>query len=394
LTVPILDIDPFSDECLLDPFPLHEMVREAGPVVWLSQYDVWAVGRYSEVAAVLNDWTTFSSASGVGLSNLKKERTWRFPSILLEVDPPDHDVNRMVLNRILAAPAIRKLRVELERVADEFVDRLIDQQDFDAIPEIAEGYPLAVFPDALGMAKDGRENLLPWGDMIFNSFGPENERFRRSIAGAEHAKTWITRQSTRVELSATGFGAQIYEFVDTGEITNEVAAAMIRAFLSAGVDTTVSAIGAAIFCLAQFPEQWELVRKNTKLVRAAFEEAVRYESPIASFFRTTTKTTALAGTELGAEEKILMFLGSANRDPRKWDRPDDFDVQRTVMGHVGFGMGVHGCVGQMLARLEGEIILGTLAKRVARIELTAQPKRRLNNSMRGFAALPVRLHPA
>ena len=143
----------------------------------------------------------------------------------------------------------------------------------------------------------------------------------------------------------------------------------MRSVLTAGVDTTVSALGAAIYCLARFSEQFQRLRADPGLARAAFEEAVRFESPVQTFFRTTMREVEIGGVRIDAGEKILMFLGAANRDPRRWSRPDDYDITRQNAGHVGFGTGIHGCVGQVLARLEGEVVLAALARKAVSIEI-------------------------
>jgi cytochrome P450 len=169
---------------------------------------------------------------------------------------------------------------------------------------------------------------------------------------------------------------------------------VVRSVLTAGVDTTVSGLGASLYCLARFPEQFARLRADPSLARAAFEEAVRYESPVQTFFRTTTRDTEIAGVPVAEGEKVLMFLGAANRDPRRWERPEEYDIGRPNAGHVGFGSGIHGCVGQVLARLEGEVVLGALARKAAGIEITGPARRRYNNTLRGLASLPVRLHRA
>jgi cytochrome P450 len=125
------------------------------------------------------------------------------------------------------------------------------------------------------------------------------------------------------------------------------------------------------------------------LARAAFAEAIRFESPVQNFFRTTTQPVRLGNVEMGEGEKVMMLLASANRDPRKWDNPDKYDIERRTAGHVGFGAGVHMCVGLLLARLEGEVILTALAKKVKSIRIAGEPKRLFNNSLRGLEKLPV-----
>jgi cytochrome P450 len=195
-------------------------------------------------------------------------------------------------------------------------------------------------------------------------------------------------------LSPNGFGAAIFAAADRGEILLEEAPLLVRSLLSAGLDTTVNGIGAALYCFARFPDQWDRLRAEPALARNAFEEAIRFESPVQTFFRTTTTDVELSGVDLPEGSKILMFFGAANRDPARWESPDKFDITRVTSGHVGFGGGIHMCVGQLLARLEGEAILTALAERVARIELIAEPRRRYNNTLRGLAALPIRLHAA
>ena len=117
------------------------------------------------------------------------------------------------------------------------------------------------------------------------------------------------------------------------------------------------------------------MRQHPTLARNAFEEAVRYESPVQTFFRTTTRDVEIGGIAVGEGEKVLMFLGAANRDPRRWERPEEYDIARRNAGHVGFGAGIHNCVGQVLARLEGEVVLAALARKAEAIEITGEPRR-------------------
>jgi len=391
---PVSDIDPFCAEFFEDPFPAHATLREAGSVVRLSRYGIHAVARYAEVHAVLNDWRTYCSSRGVGLTDFAKEPAWRPKSLVLETDPPLHDRTRKVLNRVLSAVAVRDLRERFAAAAEALVDELLERGSFDAITDLAEAYPLTVFPDAMGMARENRRYLLPYGNMVFNSFGPRNEFFEAAIADAEPVLAWLQEQMQPHSFAPGGFGAAIHEAADTGELTAEEAPVVARSLLTAGVDTTVSGIGAAVYCLARYPQEFARLRADPSLARAAFEEAVRFETPVQTFLRTTTRQVELGGTRVGEGEKVLMFLGSANRDPRHWERPDDYDIARKIAGHVGFGMGIHQCVGQLLARLEGECILGALARKAGSIEMTGPAQRRYNNTLRGLASLPVRLRAA
>ena len=389
MSIPTSDIDPYTEQYFEDPFPAHEALREAGPVIRLSRYNVFAVARYDEVRTVLADWASFSSARGVGIADFKKEKPWRLPSLVLETDPPLHDRTRKVLDRVLSPAAMRKLRAEFATAADALIDELLERRSFDAIPDLAEAFPLTVFPDAVGIPRENRRYLLPYSNMVFNSFGPHNAFFEAAVADAEPVIAWVQAQSQRAALAPQGFGAAVHAAADAGELTPEEAPIVVRSVLTAGVDTTVSGLGAAIYCLGRFPEQYRRLRAEPALARAAFEEAVRFETPVQTFFRTTTRPLEIGGVRIDEGEKILMFLGAANRDPRRWERPDEYDITRQSAAHVGFGAGIHVCVGQVLARLEGEVVLAALARKAASIEIAGPVRRRYNNTLRALASLPV-----
>ncbi|HEX3914511.1 MAG TPA: hypothetical protein VHW71_13455, partial [Steroidobacteraceae bacterium] len=173
-TILTSDIDPFSQAFLADPYPHQQQLRDTGPIVRLARYGVWAVARYEQVCAVLNDWQTFCSGGGVGMSNFHKEKNWRPPSLLLETDPPIHDRARTVMNRAMSPKNLRALRDGFLREAARMIERAVDLVTFDAVAELGRSYPLKVFPDAVGIAEDGREILLPYGNMVFNTMGPKN----------------------------------------------------------------------------------------------------------------------------------------------------------------------------------------------------------------------------
>ncbi|MCG2621355.1 cytochrome P450 [Arthrobacter sp. I2-34] len=393
--VPELDLDPFSDEFLTTPYPAHEQMRETGPVFRLERYGVWGVARYDEVSRVLAAHETFVSSRGVGISDFAKEKPWRPPSLLLEADPPHHTKARHVVTQIMTPKLLRSLKDGFQQRADELIARVASRGgEIDGVADLAEAYPLEVFPDFIGLPKDGRENLLPYGSMVFNTFGPRNSHFERALERGAKAQGWIMEQCRPGAPAPDGLGAKIHAAAADAGYSAEDQAKLLRSFLSAGVDTTVHGIGNALQCLADNPEQFAALRKDPSLARAAFEETVRYSSPVQTFFRTTSKDTELSGVPLPEGSKVLMFLAAANRDPRRWENPERFDIRRKAAGHVGFGFGVHACLGQMLARLEGECFLSALARNVAGIELAGEPVQQLNNTLRGLDSLPLRLTAA
>jgi cytochrome P450 len=299
-----------------------------------------------------------------------------------------------VLSQVLSPTVMKQLRDRFAAAAAAKVDELLARKSFDAIADFAEAYPMSVFPDAVGLKQEGRENLLPYAGLVFNAFGPPNKLRQDAIERSAPHQAYVAEQCQRQNLAPDGFGAAIHARVDTGDITEAEAAILVRSLLSAGIDTTVNGLGAAIYCLARFPDQLQKLRNDPSLARNAFEEAIRFESPVQTFFRTTAREVEIGANRIGEGEKILMFLGAANRDPRRWDNPDLYDVTRRTSGHVGFGSGIHMCVGQLVARLEGEVMLAALARKVSAIEITGPARRRYNNTLRGLESLPVTLTPA
>jgi cytochrome P450 len=391
---PVMDLDPFSDNFLREPEPFHTLIRDAGPVVFLQRYGIWAMARFAEVHTALRDHRTYCSSAGVGLSDFRKEKPWRPPSLLLEADPPAHTRARRVTARALSPRVLDRLRPGFERTAEEMVSALAARGTFDGVADLAEAYPLRVFADAVGLSPEGRENLLVYGDMVFNVFGPRNRLFKESTAAAEPVRAWIAEHCRREALQEGGLGWVIYKAADTGEITEDEAGLLVRSLLSAGVDTTVHTFAWALHALASDPVQWAALRKEPSLARSAFEETLRHASPVQTFFRTTTRGVEAGAATIPGGEKVLLFLGAANRDPREWEDPDTFDIRRHAAGHVGFGSGIHACVGAAIARLEAEILLPVLARYVRTIELAGPPLPHLNNTLKGLASLPVRVEPA
>ncbi len=391
---PTLDVDPFDEAVLAAPLQLHTAIREAGPVVWIPKYGFWATGRDAEVREVFSDWDRFSSASGTGLTNIKTQSAWRKPSAILEVDPPDHTVTRRVLARVLSPSAMRQLRDDFQVEADRLIDELVERGRFDAAQDLSFRFPFTVLPDAVGLQRNGRHHLVPYANLNFNAQGPPNRLVEQATLEAADSLEYVRWQCDRANLIPGRFGAQIYAAADAGEIDEETAALLVRTFLSAGIDTTVYAIGLMLYALITHPDQWARLRVDRALAKKAFEETLRYTPSSPLIGRTTTGATELGGVALGESEKVICFLGAANRDPRKWNRADDFDIGRYTGGQLAFGMGPHFCVGHAIARLEAECLLTAVVERIERIEIAGPPVSLTNNWLRGYTSLPVVVTPS
>lgn len=384
--------DPYSDENLADPYSLFERMRAAGPAVWLERYQVLAFTRHQSVRDILVDYETFINGAGVGPKNLHAEPAWR-PQGILESDPPIHTEMRAAMVDVISPRGVRALRAQFQEFADELVDRLVGQGEFDAVTELAEVYPIRAFGDAVGIPREGRaENLLPHGAMNFSAFGPENARYHEYFAKGDGTRDWVMANCARENLSPDGLGAAVWRHADAGAITPDQAALLVRAMLSAGLDTTALAIGNTLRCLTGSPEAWGVVHEKPSMMKFAIDEALRVESPFQSFFRTTSRDVEFHGIRLQAAQKVMVFPGAANRDTEQWGADADrYRIERQAGGHLAFGMGIHQCVGQPISRLEMDVLLTTLATRVKRIERVGDPVPYIHNTLKGLASLPVRV---
>ena len=392
--VPEWDVDPYDETLLAAPQEYYAELRARGPFVYIPKYAVLACGRYAETREVFSDWQRFVSSRGVGLADFAHEAPWRPPSIVLEVDPPYHGKTRTVLMRALSPRRVAAMRATFAATADELVDALTERGEFDGVSDFAEVFPTTVFPRAVGLRESDRRHLVDYGAMVFNALGPDNALRRSALARAEDIVPWITHQCAREQLLPNGIGASIYAAADDAEISTDEAGMLVRSLLSAGVDTTVTGIGNALWCLANHPEQFDALRAEPELARNAFEEALRLTSPVHTFCRTAAVDTSVGGVDIAADTKILCVLAAANLDPERWSAPEAFDVTRQVTGHLAFGVGIHACVGQNLARAEGEAVLNALARKVATIEPAGAASWRPNNAIRALDNLPLRVRSA
>jgi len=387
--IPQLDLDPFSTEFLEDPYAFHPQLRDAGPVIWLPAIGAYAMARYAEVKAALQNHDTYCSGRGVGLSDFAREAPFRPASLLLEADPPLHTRTRALMNRIVSLTELRNRREQWQAVADQLIEKLVRQRTFDGVSELSEAFPMQIFPHTIGLQPHGREHLLAYATSVFNAFGPRNALFEDAQRGARDAIEWVSESCRRKNLLGGGWGMAVFEAADRGECTEEEAERLVRSFLSAGVDTTVNGIGHLLLAFATHPEAWEYVKANRSTMRTVFDESLRWDSTVQTFFRTTTREVAVAGYVIPEGAKVLLFLAAANRDPRYWADPERFDPARKNAGHVGFGYGLHQCLGQMLARQEAEVVLNSLLRTVGSIRLAGPLTRRLNNTLHALHSLPL-----
>jgi cytochrome P450 len=390
VNVPRYDADLFSDEALDDPYPHLRALREAGPLVWLEAHGMYAATRYAEVRHILGDDVTFVSGAGVALNEVINS-LGRGTTLMSDGDV--HRTQREIIGRPLTPRSLAELRPDAQAIADALVERLVERRRFDGVTDLAEVLPTTWVPDLLGWPADGREDLVDWAAAQFDGLGPLNDR---AVAASDGilAMSAYAQHLAQQDLPEECFGAGILRAVARGEIERSRCPMLFIDYLAPSLDTTISAIGNALWLLATHPDQWQKLKAEPERIKAAFHEVLRLESPINCFTRMAGVDTRIGDCELPAGSRVLVSFASANRDERRWDQPDRFDITRESAGQLAFGYGEHACVGMGLARLEAAAVLSALIERVETIELDGPPVRKRNNLIRAMASLPLRVTAA
>lgn len=389
--IPSSAIDLFGAESVRNARRVDDEIRERAPVVYLEREDICVLGRFADVSAGLSDWQSFSSTS----------RPWHDPNsvrpeILLTDDPPRHTEVRLVISKILSPRALNRIAEPFRSEADAVIERALSAGDdiVNAVDVISRPFVYKVLPDLLGLPSWGREHMTAFGHMVWATMGPQNELFAEALEGAEPVLAWVDECCNRENLAPEGLGMQMFYAADRGEITQDEAKLLVQILLSAAADTTVMTISTAIRAFAQFPDQYRLLRENPALIRAAFDESLRWDSPSRLAGRIAAKDVAIDDYTIPEGTRCGLLFAAANRDPRRWEDPDRFNIRRNLRGQVGWGYGVHSCVGRTLAQLEADALLGAMIEKIARFEPAGEPEPWMTTIGHGPVRLPVRIEAA
>jgi cytochrome P450 len=390
--IPEFDVDIFSRDSVRNANRVDDRLRELAPVVRLPGENITMLARYEHVAAGLKDWKKFSSTS----------RPWHDPNsvrpeLLLTDDPPKHTRVRTVVSNALSPKALNHMAENFRRDALSIVEglRSCANQPIDAVTDITQPFVYKVLPDLIGLPQQGREHMYAFGNMVWATMGPMNELFREAMEDTSgEVLEWAGKCCNRENLAPGSLGMAMYEAADRGECSAQEANLLVGILLSAAADTTVLTLANTIRAFSQVPEQYQLVRANPSLVKAAFEESLRWDSPSRMAGRIAMEDVEIDGYVIPKGERCGLMFAAANRDPRRWNDPARFDVKRNTNGSLGFGHGVHACVGRVLALLEAEALLSALVTQVAAFEPAGQPEPWMTTIGHGPIRLPVYLRYA
>ncbi|HEY0952671.1 cytochrome P450, partial [Nocardioides sp.] len=323
------DLDLFADDVLVDPYPTFRELRETAAVVHVPKNDVYALTRYDTIRAALGDWETFSSTS-IGFNPMVNEA---LTGTSLASDPPLHTQLRAVLTENLSPRALRTLKVTIDAKADALVADLVEQGSFEAIDALARAFPLEVVADLIGFTGPVRDNMLRWGQAAMQVIGPMNQRTAENFPIAGELYGWCSTV-TADDLSPGSVGRGVFDAETRGDIPEGTAGHIIHQYLGAGVDSTIAAIGNIVALFAAHPDQLALVRKDLSLVPAAFNEVLRYWAPLHAWGRKVIKDVEIDGALVPAGSQVAILFGAGNHDPRQYDNPEAFSVERNPVDHL------------------------------------------------------------
>ena len=384
-TVATSDIDLWSDDNLADPYPTYARLRDQAAVVKLTRSDVWALTRYDSIRDALGDWATFSSEGSVGFNDGVNQALM---GTSLASDPPLHTQLRAALTENLTPRALRGMKDSIDQKADRIVRELVAKGSFDGVQDLARELPLQVVVDLIGI-KDAyvRNHILEWGSAAFNVLGPMNERTGQNFPLAGELYQWASKL-TIDQLEPGSMGHGIFAAAERGEIPADSCGHIIHQYVAAGLDTTIATIGNALQLFGEHPDQYELLRQDRTLIPAALNEVLRYRALMVAQGRRTTREVEVDGAVIPKGSKVAILFGAGNHDPRHYENPELFLIERNPMDHLSFGYGVHSCAGQGLARLEIYAVFEALIKHVKSFKV-GSPVRKINNSSLALDQLPV-----
>ncbi|WP_369144624.1 cytochrome P450 [Streptomyces sp. R44] len=402
----------FTWEFASDPYPAYAWLREHAPVhrtTLPSGVEAWLVTRYADARQALADQRLSKnpahhdeSPHAKGKTGIPGERKAELMTHLLNIDPPDHTRLRRLVSKAFTPRRVAEFTPRVQELTDRLIDSFVARGSADLIHEFAFPLPIYAICDLLGVPAEDQDDFRDWaGMMIRHGGGPRGgvarsvKKMRGYLAELIHRK----REEPGDDLISGLIKAS-----DHGEhLTENEAAAMAFILLFAGFETTVNLVGNGLYALLRHPEQRarlqaSLAAGETGLLETGVEELLRYDGPVEmATWRYATRALTIGGQEIPAGDPVLVVLAAADRDPARFDGPDTLDLARRDNQHLGYGHGIHYCLGAPLARLEGQTALATLLTRLPDLRLAADPSElrwRGGLIMRGLRTLPVEFSPS
>lgn len=399
MTVAELVFDPFSADFFNGPYETYRRMREEAPVYYSERYDFYALSRHADVAAAFKDFETYSSAYGVDLGMVRTGQ--KVPAkMIISLDPPEHRHMRSLVNKVFTPRAIAALKVMVTEQIERFL-AASDPDEFDVVQDFSALFPVEVITRMLGVPAAYRQKVRLWIDELLHR---EPGQIEMSDAGNQAmANSWVMyyeliqrrRAEPQDDMISSLIAAEVErEDGETTRLRGSEIAGFATLLGGAGAETVTKLIGNAAVVFARNPDQWRKLLDDRSKIPAAVEELLRYDAPSQYNVRRSMKDVVLHGVTIPAGKPVFLIGGSANRDPDAWTDPDVFDIDRdrAEAQNLGFGYGIHSCLGAALARMESAIALEKLLDRMPRYEVLWDGCKRVSmQNVAGWSHVPVRV---
>lgn len=398
MTATAVEFDPFSDEYFDDPTEVYRRLRDEAPVYFSERYGFYALSRFDDVVTAHRDWRAFSSTHGVDLSSLSRDpELLKSLRMIIMMDPPEHDRYRALVSRVFTPRAVTALEPMIRDVITGLLDPLVDRDEFDVVADFSGPFPVEVISRMLGVPEGERQQIREWLDLsLHREHGDMDGTPEGQAAMFEMAMYFYElTQAKRANPVDDMLSRLTQVTVDNGEgeqtqLTDEEIAGFASLIGGAGAETVTKLVGNAACLFDQYPDQWKLVVDDRSRVPEAVEEVLRILPPSQYQGRFSLEERTFEGGTIPAGHPVLLLTGAATRDPRAFDRPDEFIIDRPPAVAIGLGHGVHSCLGAALARMESRIAIEEIANRWTRLEVDRSGLRRVHMSnVAGYQNVPV-----
>lgn len=383
-----MEFDPFDYDFHRDPYPTYAWLRDEAPVYHNERIDFWALSRFDDVLNGLHDPATFTSTGGVAIEHTDTKLT-----SMIELDPPDHTAMRKLIARRFTPRRIAELEPRVREWTNSLLDRLVGWDEFDVVHEFTALLPTTVIGTMLGIPADRHDDARQWtDDLLTREPGnpvppPAAAAGAMHIAALAHELATARRRHPADDILSTLVNAEI----NGVPLTDEQVIGFCLLLVTGGHETTSKLIANGVRLFATHPDQRAAVIAEPDRMVGAVEELLRFTSPTQYMARTTTRSVTLHDIEIPAGAKVVLLLGSGNRDPREFDHPDQFDISRVNPRILAFGHGAHVCLGAAVARLEARVALQEFLARSPRYEVDEHAIEFLHSgNVQGPTSVPVR----
>ena len=399
-----VDQEVLPYEFYKNPYPFYREVRSKDPVHWSDSWNCWLVTQYKDVARVLRDWRQFSSVGRSARFMSQLPETLRkelrpleenFTSGLISSDPPQHERLRALVGKAFTLNLIEDQRPHIQSIVDGLLDAVQEEQRMDVIKDFAYLLPTTVIAQMLGVPLLIRDQFNQWVDVI-NSFLGTRSAVPEKATRAQESLFELTdyfRQLLvkRRQHPQNDLMSRLATTSEGGDQFNEQEIlATCQTLLTAGYESTMGLIGNGLLWLMRSPDQFEELKSNPSLIQSAVEEFIRFDSPVQRMLRVVREDVEFGGKKIRKGQLVAAMIGAANRDPEQFADPDRLDITRSNNRHIGFGVGIHFCLGAPLARVEGEIAINTILRRFPNLRLVdEEPEWRPNILLRNLKSFPV-----